>query len=263
MDEESKRQPGGLAPRPGASAIWLLVSRFVLLFAVLQAYTWFRKTYFLPERDVAFANALDILRWQEALGLNIELSFQRRVLDHPALITFFNEYYRQFKTVLFVSAALAVLLNPAGFRRVWRLVLATTLIALPMYALYPLAPPRFMQPYGFPFVDTLATFSDTPNATSGFNAANPYAAMPSMHIGWTILAMLWLAVALPWRRIGLMIGAVHLAVMCITVMVTGNHYWIDIAGGCATVGAAWVVLWALPMKVPWPGRWATMTREPV
>ncbi len=263
MGRQSKRQPGVLTPRRVALAVWLLVTRFVLLFAVLQAYTWFRKTYFLPERDVAFANALDILRWQAALGLDIELALQRHVLDHPALITFFNEYYRQFKPVLYVSAALALLLNPKGFRRVWRLFLVTTLIALPMYALYPLAPPRFMQPYGFPFVDTLATFSDTPNATSGAHAANQYAAMPSMHIGWTIVAMLWLAEALSRRRVGLMIGAVHLAVMCITVMVTGNHYWLDIVGGFATVGVAWVVLWALSVKLPWPGRRATMRREPV
>lgn len=242
MNTARMRQAAMVAPRTVAAALWLLLSRFVLLLAVLQAYTWFRKTYFLPEREVAFANALDILRWQKALRLDMELGLQEWVLRYPVLITFFNEYYRQFKPALYLAAALALLLNREGFSRVWRLFLVTTLIALPMYAIYPLAPPRFMQPYGFPFVDTLAVFSETPNATSGANAANQYAAMPSMHIGWTTIAVLWLAVALPWRRIGLVIGLVHLTVMSVTVMATGNHYFLDIVAGFATAGAAWLVL---------------------
>lgn len=264
MGSQRKRFPPIpiLTPWRVVGAVWLLISWFLLLLGVLQGYTWFRKTYFLPERDAAFANALSILRWEQALRLDFELALQRWVLQYPALITFFNEYYRQFKPVLYLSAALALLLNRDGFRRVWRLFLVTTLIALPMYAVYPLAPPRFMQPYGFPFVDTLAAYSETPNATSGVNAANQYAAMPSMHIGWTTICMLWLAVALPWRRIGLVIGAAHLGVMCITVMATGNHYWLDIAGGFATVGAAWLVLSMLPARLPRLVRRMSLSRTP-
>ncbi len=242
MNVTQVRQAAMAAPRTVAAALWLLLSRFVLLLAVLQAYTWFRKTYFLPSRETAFANALDILRWQRALHMDIDLGLQRWVLAHPPLITFFNEYYRQFKPALYLAAALALLLNRPGFTRILRLFLITTLIALPMYAIYPLAPPRFMQPYGYAFVDTLATLSDTPNATSGASAANQYAAMPSMHIGWTTIAVLWLTVALPWRRIGLAIGMIHLTLMCITVMATGNHYLLDIVAGFATVATAWLVL---------------------
>ena len=256
------RQAARVSPRAVGAAVWLLLSRFAILLAVLQGYTWFRKTYFLPEREVAFTNALDIIRWQEALRLDMELGLQRWVLGHPALVTFFNEYYRQFKPALYLSAALALLLNRVGFSRVWRLFLVTTLIALPMYAVYPLAPPRFMQPYGYAFVDTLATFSETPNATSGVNAANQYAAMPSMHIGWTTVAVFWLAAALPWRRLGLIIGLVHLTVMSVTVMATGNHYFLDIVAGLATVAAAWLVLRLVRMVRPWP-RHDRAAREPV
>jgi len=92
---------------------------------------------------------------------------------------------------------------PATWLRVF---VVATLIALPVYAIYPLAPPRFMDRYGYPFVDTLARFDPTP--TSGVGSANPYAAMPSMHIGWSVIAGLFLAAALPWRRLGILLGVV-------------------------------------------------------
>ena len=219
-----------------------LVTHLALLLVILSFYSWFRKTYFQADAEVAFGNALDIIRWQAPLGLNIELDLQRRVLGWGAAIDFFNAHYRQFKPVLFVAAGLAILQDRPGFTRVWRLFLVTTALAFPMYALYPLAPPRFMAPYGYPFVDTLAAFGATPNATTGLAAANQFAAMPSMHVAWTAIAALWLVVALPRWRAGAILGGAHLATMCVTVMVTGNHYVLDVVGGFATVGLAWAIL---------------------
>ncbi len=242
VSEEADRQRVPVLRSEPAHTLWLLVSRLGTLFLVLWFYSWFRKSFFQQGTILAFANALDIIHWQALLGLNVELDLQRRVLGEAGWIDAFNLHYRQLKTVLFVAAGLALLRDRPGFTSVWRLFLVTTAIAFPMYALYPLAPPRFMGPYGYPFVDTLATFGAAPNATSGIAAANQYAAMPSMHVAWTAIAALWLAVALPWRRVGAIIGATHLGTMCVTVMVTGNHYVLDIAGGFATVGAAWAIL---------------------
>jgi len=261
----------GRARGPGAGwtivrakrhGFWTLITRMVALFLILGVYSWFRKMYFQPDPSVAFANALDIIRWQDRLGLNIELDLQRRVIDDPFLVDLFNEHYRKFKIVLFAAAALALLRDRAGFTRVWRLFLVTTAIAFPMYALYPLAPPRFMGPYGFPFVDTLAVLGSEPNATSGLHAANQFAAMPSMHIGWTVITALWMVVALPRWRLGTVLGAIHLSVMCVTVMVTGNHFVLDIVGGFAVVGVAWVAL-ALPGWFASPGDAPAVTELPV
>gem|GEM_PF-892875 len=236
------RQGGTMLRSTAAHRFLSLVSHLITLLVILSFYSWFRKTFFQPDHDVAFANALDIIRWQRSLGLNIELDLQRRVLTQGAAIDFFNAHYRQFKPVLFVAAGLALLQDPVGFTRVWRLFIVTTVIAFPMYALYPLAPPRFMGAYGYPFVDTLAAYGAVPNATSGLAAANQFAAMPSMHVAWTAIAALWLAIGLPRRRLGATLGAVHLGTMCVTVMVTGNHYVLDIVGGLGIVGAAWAAL---------------------
>jgi hypothetical protein len=153
------------------------------------------------------------------------------------------------KPALYICAVLCVLLAPAAFRRIWWIFLFTTLIAFPMYALYPLAPPRLMGPYGYDFVDTLAVFGGVEQTAAGAGGANQFAAMPSMHIGWTTIGVLWLAAALPWHRVGLVIGLTHLTLMCVTVVVTGNHYVLDIIAGFAVVAIATVVAQYFPANV--------------
>ena len=211
----------------------------VVLFLSLMAYSWFRKTYFQQSPEEGFANALELIDWQRALGIpvtRVELPMQQWVLDRGSLIDFFNFYYQNFKPALYLSAILCLILAPVDFRRIWRLFMIATLFAVPWYAIYPLAPPRFMDPFGYPFVDTLAVYAGVQSSAAGAGGANQFAAMPSMHIGWSAFAALWLAAALPRWRIGPFLGGLHLALMCVTVIVTGNHYVLDIVGGLIVAG---------------------------
>lgn len=211
------------------------------IYLLLQVYSIVRRSIWQRPADVAFDHALQIINWQRRLGLpveRVEVPLQRWALDHEWLIDGFNAYYRNMKLAVFLSAALALLLAPHGYRRVRRVFVLTTLLAFPWFALYPLAPPRFMGPYGYDFVDTLAVVGGTVSASGGLAGANQYAAMPSMHIGWSIIAAAWLAVAVPWKRVGPVLGVAHVAIMAASVMATGNHFWLDIVGGVAVVAAA-------------------------
>jgi membrane-associated phospholipid phosphatase len=78
-----------------------------------------------------------------------------------------------------------------------------------------------------------------------------------MHIGWTTFAALWLAAAIPRRRIGALLGGLHLALMCVTVVVTGNHYVLDIVGGFTVAGTAILIGWFLsPERLQrWSWNW--------
>ncbi len=231
----------------------LLVLHLAVLFAILAFYSWFRKTYFQQPADLAFGNALDIIDLQRRLGIavsDVEIPMQQWAIARPELVDVFNTYYRQFKPALYLCAALCFVLAPAAYRRILRIFLIATLLAFPWYALYPLAPPRLMTELGYDFVDTLAVFGGVRSSSTGAGGANQFAAMPSMHIGWTSIGALWLAAAIPWRRVGAILGATHLLLMGVTVVVTGNHYTLDIVGGLVLVGIAALVARSLPDRLP-------------
>ncbi len=231
-------------------SLWA-AGQVAVLYAILQTYTVVRRSFFQQSPDDAYANALDLIRWQGWVGHNFELDLQRWALQHDWLIELVNGYYRNFKPILYLCAILACLFAPVGYRMIRRAFVAVTLLAAPWYALFPLSPPRFMGPYGYPFVDTLNAFSGPPNATEGFNAANQFAAMPSMHMGWTSIAALFLAVTFRRYHIGAIIGLLHLSMMAYVVMVTGNHFVFDIYGGLILAGIALALAWWLPDRLPW------------
>jgi membrane-associated phospholipid phosphatase len=76
------------------------------------------------------------------------------------------------------------------------------------------------------------------------DVSNQYAAMPSMHIGWST----WCALALlpvlrrRWTK-ALAVGYPLATLFCIVV--TGNHYWIDGIGGLLCLGAGYLAALAV------------------
>lgn len=226
----------------------------ILLFLVLfQAYKLVRRTFITRAESVAFDNALAILNIQGALNTNVELDLQRWVLDRGDLILFFNNVYAYYIYGFYACAIVLLILAPARYRYLRRVFILSMVIALPWYVIYPLAPPRFMEPYGWPFVDTLAVYGPNYHSESGLVTANRLAAMPSMHCGWTLVAAIMIAGALPWKWVGRGIGAFLVILIAYTVIVTGNHYWLDIIGGWAVVGMALLInRWLpYPLRLPW------------
>src|SRR6187551_3110808 len=198
------RPPDDRAPSwPGAGA-WPRVvvygaSQIILFMILFQAYKMVRKTYITRAEKVAFDNALDLLDFQGWLGLNFELSWQRWVLDQGDLIKVFNNIYAYYMYGFYACALLLLVLNPVRYRYLRRVFITSMVVALPWYAIYPLAPPRFMGDYGWPFMDTLAVYGPNYFSNSGLVSANQYAAMPSMHCGWTMVGGIMVAAALPWK----------------------------------------------------------------
>jgi membrane-associated phospholipid phosphatase len=228
----------------------------VLLFLVLfQIYKVVRRLYIPRAESVAFDNALQILDIQGVINANVELDLQRWLLAQGDLILFFNYFYAWFMWVFYACAMILLFFAPARFLYLRRVFFLTMILALPWYIIYPLAPPRFMQPYGWDFVDTLAVYGPNYFSEEDLVTANRLAAMPSMHIGWTTIAalMMWNALPGAWRIVGRVFAALLVALMTYTVMVTGNHYWIDAIGGWIIVFAALAINRWLPWRIslPW------------
>ena len=229
-------------------------SQILLFLALFQVYKMVRKTFITRAEKVAFDNALDILRYQGKLGLNFELDWQRWVLDQGDLIKVFNNIYAYYMYGFYACAIILLIASPVRYRYLRRVFIISMVLALPWYIIYPLAPPRFMQPYGWDFVDTLAVYGPNYFSESGLVSANRFAAMPSMHCGWTMVAGIMISAAMPWRWLGRSLGVFLTLLLPVTVIVTGNHYWLDVVGGWIVIGLSLLVNRLLPFPLPirWP-----------
>lgn len=247
----------GVEPTAERRSVWrvlvtiaLNIGAFMVLF---QLYKVVRKSFIQRAETVAYGNAEQIIDLQKRLHLFFEPDLQAWVLKHEWLIRGLNWYYAAFMWTFYGCCVLAMVLAPRRYPRLRRVFLASMVLALPWYALYPLAPPRFMPQYGF--VDTLAIYGPNYfNKEGGLVTANQFAAMPSMHIGWTTIGGFMLAVAIRRWRLGIVLGVLHVAIMTVTVMATGNHYFLDAVGGWLIVAGSFAVAYALPYPLPLPWR---------
>jgi hypothetical protein len=111
--------------------------------------------------------------------------------------------------------------------------------ALICYALYPVAPPRLVPDLGI--IDTLQAlnnFSYQAQSTSFF--VNPYAALPSLHVGWSVLLALGVVAAFGRYRLVWLLALLHPLTQTASTVITGNHYFLDAAAGlvAAAIGPA-------------------------
>jgi membrane-associated phospholipid phosphatase len=120
-------------------------------------------------------------------------------------------------------------------------ILLANVIGLVGYILLPTAPPRMFPDFGFR--DTLSSFSEL-NHGSGLIefAANPYAAMPSLHAADALIVGVVLAFVCRrwWARA---FWALWPAWVWFAVMATGNHFWLDCVAGMAVAVVALAVVY--------------------
>ncbi len=204
----------------------------------------------------AFNNALRVIDAERAIGLFHEESIQEWFLSQRWFIQFWNVFYGT--AHFFVTMAIFVWMFARGrlFFTRWRNALAfTTALAIVGFSLFPLMPPRLLNADGryggnalaieagrenFGFVDTVADFGGPWKFDSGTGAkvSNQYAAMPSMHIGWSTWCaiVIWRLTRRRWARV---LAAIYPVATLFCIIVTGNHYWLDGAGGLVALTAGW------------------------
>ncbi|HEY1119765.1 MAG TPA: phosphatase PAP2 family protein [Acidimicrobiales bacterium] len=257
--------------------------RELLYVAVFYAiYSWVRNLFGSQgtgediDASVAFEHARQIIDLERTLGLYFEASLQRWYLDLPAmgLIRVWNIFYG---TAHFVVTAGALLwlyrTDKARYPRWRNTLLVTTAVAIVGFASYSLMPPRLLDDPGkygacrlyapeaassappgdksvegcdrYGYVDTLVvhggwiSFDDEKAA----GLTNQYAAMPSMHIGWSVWSALVLVPMMRrgWARV---LAWSYPLLTLFTIIVTANHYWIDAIGGLAALAVgATVARW--------------------
>jgi membrane-associated phospholipid phosphatase len=109
----------------------------------------------------------------------------------------------------------------------------------------PTAPPRMFPTFGFP--DTLRDFGGLNHGSGVIEfAANPYAAMPSLHAADALIVGLTMSfVCRRWWSKTLWL--LWPAWVWFAVMASGNHFWLDILAGIVVVILAAVVVYHRPL----------------
>ncbi|MEV2214565.1 phosphatase PAP2 family protein [Streptomyces sp. NPDC050997] len=228
---------------------------FEILLIAVSYWTYSLIRNAVPEqRAEAMRNADWIWRVEHGMGTAVEEWVNHTVNSVTWLIVGMNYYYATLHFVVTLGVLVWLYRGHPGRYAAARLVLfATTGVALVGYYLYPLAPPRLMN--GSRFVDTLMVHQTWGSMASGDlkHMSNQYAAMPSMHIGWSVwcgLTIFALA-SVPWVRV---LGLLYPAGTLVVIVATANHFWLDAVGGilCLAFGftVAWLWYGALPYALP-------------
>ncbi|MFI8187819.1 phosphatase PAP2 family protein [Streptomyces sp. NPDC085946] len=232
---------------------------FEILLIAVSYWTYSLIRNAVPEQRVeALRNADWIWRTEQQLGIAVEQTVNHAVNSVTWLIVGMNYYYATLHFVVTLGVLVWLYRSHPGRYAATRLVLfSTTGVALVGYYLYPLAPPRLMN--GGRFVDTVLVHGTWGSMASGDlkNMSNQYAAMPSMHIGWSLwcgLTIFALA-TVPWARV---LGLLYPAVTLVVIVATANHFWLDAVGGLACLAFGFAVAWTwygslphtLPRRVP-------------
>jgi hypothetical protein len=204
----------------------------------------------------ALAHAHDLLSFEQAVGIDPELSLDRWLAGHRALGLIVSDYYD--------NAHFIVTLGLLGFlwwrradiyRPLRNALVGVNLLGFLIFWLFPVAPPRMLGG----FTDVVATTGAIGSWHTGALAshANELAAMPSLHMAWAgwCAVVVWRLTERRWLRA---LGALHVVVTVFAVLATGNHFVLDVIGGVATLALSLVLVgWSESARRPF----ATLRRR--
>ncbi|MFI8274169.1 bifunctional glycosyltransferase 87/phosphatase PAP2 family protein [Streptomyces sp. NPDC085929] len=196
-------------------------------------------------RSVAEGHGSQIHAVERALGIDIEHAVNHAVVNLPWLEKFFNFYYTSFHFVVPLTI-LAVLYwrRPGDYRWARASLGLGTVLALVGFWLYPLAPPRLMPALGF--IDTVHGPQDLAHPQYGAMTAisNQYAAMPSLHFGWSLWCGIVIITLAPkgWQKL---LGALHPLITVCAIVATANHWVLDAVGGAVVISAGFGLVYVL------------------
>ena len=178
---------------------------------------------YLAVRDVtmgspgeAFSHAWDVVGLERTHGVFHESSVQQLLAPFQG---FLSAYYMAgfFPVVALVTIWLA-LRDRAAYRGLRNALLLSIGIATVVFVLFPTAPPRLVG--GLAIDDTVGLSSHDTGSFLGIRF-NPYAAVPSMHVGWSLLVALY-GFRAARRRALRAAFLVHPLVMAVAVTATGT-----------------------------------------
>lgn len=221
-------------PRTGRS---LPFRELAIVFAAYFAYFAVRSA---TEGDVTLAmeHARVLQRVERGLGIFVEPALQAAILDRSWLIDLANWVYVWGHWPVIAGVATWLYHSrPERYRLVRNAFLISGAIGLLIFAAFPVAPPRLAD---IGLVDTVAERSNFYHVLQPPPLTNQYAALPSLHFGWNLVIGMSL-LRESRHRAGKVLGAALPLAMLAAVLVTANHYLVDVlAGGAVAMTGLYV-----------------------
>ncbi|KAB5527917.1 PAP2 superfamily-domain-containing protein [Coniochaeta sp. 2T2.1] len=236
--------------------------------------------------DTAREHALQVVHLEQYLGIFIEVSVQKWFLGHPVLMRWTNKTYSfihipgtiLFLIVLFYTTttrprlrsidqiqagspcrrALPGSFGPAIYERRRRTMAMCNLLSFIVFTFWPCMPPRLLsapeyegpnavEAKSYGFVDTVHGVDGDSSVWTTNKFCNQYAAMPSLHFGYSFLIVLTVASVplrrsgrMGWRRIAIVcVAMIYPAVILTAIVATANHFILDAVAGAIVCILAW------------------------
>lgn len=248
--------------------------------------------------DIARKHALQVIHLEQKLGLFAEVPIQQYIMQYPNPMHWINRIYSFIHipgTILFLiwlyyttitcnrlasrepirGTRTNVTGSPAGpalYQARRRTMAMCNLIAFVIFTTWPCMPPRLLsdpifsgpeasEAKSYKFVDTVHGASGESSVWTQNKFCNQYAAMPSLHFGYSLLIGLTivtiplapqqrrsttvrigcLALRLPSlkRMICITLGAVYPTIILLAIVATANHFILDAVAGAFVCGLAW------------------------
>jgi PAP2 superfamily len=199
--------------------------------------------------SASFSHARDLIAVEDSLGLLIEPNIQRWALDAgwPAEIARWGYANLHFKGSCLMLAIIYFRYR-GSFGFVRNAVFAAMALSVVGYAFYPTAPPRFLPELGLD-PSSAVTGNGPQLSAPGDPLFNPFAAVPSMHVGLCVILACSLGMLVKPLVLRTLLFAYPL-LMTYVVIASGNHFWLDAVFGLVTAGLALVIATALARLRP-------------
>ncbi|MCU1497968.1 MAG: hypothetical protein JWM47_1921 [Acidimicrobiales bacterium] len=225
------------------------------------AYSMVRNTFGAgtESKDIAFRHARGVVKVEDFLGLWFEPQLQQWYLDLPGhgFVRGWNVFYGT--AHFFVTIGILVLAfwkAPERYRFLRMMLAGATALALFGFASYTLMPPRLLDAdtvygactglaegcHGYGIIDTIDHYGGIWKFSQGEMAtvSNQYAAMPSLHFGWSTWCAIALVVIIGRGRLRWLAFA-YPALTLFCILITGNHFWLDAVFGAVALGGGYLV----------------------
>jgi hypothetical protein len=130
--------------------------------------------------------------------------------------------------------------RPNLYRSARTILVLASVMAIVVFYLYPVAPPRLAEA-GLVDTNVVHNIFGVAHAEKSGGFVNIYAAIPSLHAGWAIWVAATMSKAFPRNRARFLLW-LYPTVTILVVLGTANHYLVDVISGGAAVGLAALIV---------------------